>query len=735
MMGSSYRKPLSHFFVWADRVKLSHKLAITLIVASIASGIATYISIAKNTNPFGPDPKDVVNLILINLVLLLSLATIITVKLIKLWLDKIRGSIGSRLQITIILMFSLMSVVPTIVITSFSVLFFNFGIQSWFNQRVSTALEESVAVADAYLSEHKNMIRADILAMSNDLSRESYLINTDIKKFNKIVNGQAALRSLDEAVVFRKYKNQNNVIARSSLSFSLIFELQDITPEIFEKANSGDVVIIKDKSDDRVRALIKIDNTFDTYLLVGRYVDSKIINHTERTKGSVNEYKRLKADISGLQIKFYMVFIGVAILILLAAIWFGMVIAGEFVGPISMLVKATEKVKAGDLKARVEGGPENDEIATLGKAFNLMTDQLEKQRNQLMEVNKQIEERRRFIEAVLLNVSAGVIVLDKNKALTIINRSAMQMLSMTSEKLYNENYTVFFPEIKELMQRAEALKEKITQGEVNFIRDKNKFIFLVRVAVQEQNNAIGSYIITFDNITEMKQAERNKAWSDVARRIAHEIKNPLTPIHLSAERLRKKYSNEVSTQPETFNKYIDTIISHVRDIGKMVEEFAEFARMPAPSFENNDICQIVKDAVFSQRNVNSNITYNLDIPNTPVIVYSDRRQVSQAAANILKNASEALNETSNDIKNKQIDIKVNFVDSECIISICDNGPGFPSDLIDRLTEPYVTTREKGTGLGLAIVKKIMDDHQGKLVFQNMQVGACVFLHFPARSAT
>jgi len=720
---------------WAERVRLARKLAFAFAAGAVVSGIATYITITEKSNPLGPDPKVVVDFILIDLVFLLGLATIVSIKVVKLWLERLKGGAGgSRLQTRIILMFSLVSIIPTIIVASFSALFFNFGIQTWFNERVSNALEESVAVAESYLSEHKEAIRGDVLAMANDLTREAYMANADPLEFEQLVSGQAAIRSLTEAIVFKRH---GSIVARSNLSFSLLFDLDKITDEDYRLADSGEVVIITPGSDERVRALVKLDNFFDTYLLVGRLVDSRVINHIESTRGSVNEYTRLKNSISRLQIKFSFVFIGVALLLLLAAVWFGMVIAGELVKPIASLVRATGRIKEGDLSARVDEGPENDEIGTLGRAFNSMADQLEKQRSQLIEVNRQIDARRRFSEVVLSGVSAGVVALDADSRANLFNASALELLSQTPFGMQGVHYTEFFPEIEEMLGEAEKQKATV-QKEINIVRGEKKSTLLVRIAVQMFADRIEGCVITFDDITELKSAERSRAWSDVARRIAHEIKNPLTPIHLSAERLKKKYSDQITSGKENYIKYVDTIIAHVGDIGRMVEEFAEFARMPAPVMVDADICVIARDAVFSQKSANPNINYEIATAGVPVIVNCDPGQIGQVFSNILKNAAEGIETRKilNPDWSEEPSIKIKITkEKDCVVEISDNGNGLPPELIDRLTEPYITTREKGTGLGLAIVKKIMSDHQGKLILKNINNGTCVSLYFQVKNKT
>ncbi len=711
-------------------------ISLILTIAATISAIATYWTITHSSSPVGPSTRQVLPLLLANLVLLLTLGTIIAWKLSKLILARHKGSVGSRLQIRIIVMFSMVSITPTIIVALFSAIFFNYGIQSWFDERVETALSESVAVAEGYFEEHRKNIRADALAMANDLNKQSTLLAKNAKRFKQVITTQAALRNLSQAIIFQRSK----ILAKTDLSFALMFEIKNFPDDIFDKAANGQVVILTNDQDDRVKALIKLDNFFDTYLLVGRFVDSKVLNHMERTKGSALEYKNMKDNISNLQIKFYFVFIAVSLLVLLSAIWIGIIFAGEILRPIVALISATERVKSGDLDTRIIEGPKNDEISTLGRAFNRMTGQLQKQRNELIEVNYQINNRRRFIEAVLSGVSAGIIAVDTDKNITLYNKSALTLLSPNGENITGEQAFVVLPEINELLNLASSSSEIMVQKEISIIRDDKKSTFLFRIVREEMNddkdkkeNKIEGYIITFDDITELVTAQRSAAWSDVARRIAHEIKNPLTPIHLAADRLKSKYENETS-DPETFNKYIGTITRHVDNIGKIIEEFVNFARMPTPKLSEHNIYEIVREAVFSEQLVNPDIKYhiNTDSDNSDYIANCDKGQIAQVMTNLLKNATESITTDTN--KNGEISIKIkknNYIQ----IEIKDNGDGLPSDLLNRITEPYITTKKNGTGLGLAIVKKVMDDHDGKLLIDNIIenqkiIGAIVTLSLP-----
>lgn len=730
---------IRRFAAWGRKVKLGRKLTFLLVIATIISGIATYGAITQSSNPFGPDPRSVIGLALTDLTLLLALMVIITRRLVKLWAERRKGSVGSRLQTRIVLMFLLVSMIPTIIVAGFSTLFFNYGIQSWFDKRVNTALEESVAVAEAYLAEHKNLISADVWSMAAELNRKSYLMGNP-NAYNELVRSEARERYLTDAIVFQN----NKILAKTNFSSSLTFEMLPVGA--IKKAAEGKVVVLTGEGEDEdlVRALIKLEgfvNPYrldytDTYLLVGRFVDSKVLAHLEKTRGAATEYRRLQSNISETQIKFSFVFMLVALMLLLVAAWVGIMFAMAIARPIGTMVFATQRVKMGDLTARVEEG-KNDEIGALARAFNRMTEQLDRQRSELINANHQIDARRHFIETVLSGVSAGVIALDSQKNISLFNRSATQLLHLEPEHLYNQKFTTLIPEMAEMLAESALRPNKPIDGQITLVQENNKLTLLVRIAAEQLSREIVGYVVTFDDITELLSAQRRAAWSDVARRIAHEIKNPLTPIHLAAERLKRKYAAEVS-ETENFNKYTDTIVRNVVSIEKMVEEFASFARMPAPVFVASDLVDIVRSTVFTRQCAEKpGIHYAISLPKGVQSFLCDETQIARAVGNLIKNAEEAIEQAlqSEDYAEQQgtIYISLEAQENNYIITIQDTGLGFPGNLMDRLTEPYVTTRSKGTGLGLAIVKKIIEDHNGILELMNNKTGACARIIFSTQT--
>ena len=714
---------------WARRVGLGRKSAFVLTVVALIFGFATYAALT-GAAPFGPDPRLIRFLLLGDLVLLLALGAIVARNLVALWVERRRGSAGSRLHTRMAGLFSLVAVAPAILVALFSVLFFNLGIQGWFSDRVKATVRNSLAVAEAYMKEHRQNIRADALAMANDLNRAASLASRNPARFNRLVEVQVAVRSLSEALVFEA---SGRVLARSGLSFLLEFD--KVPPALLEKAASGEVVVLTPDNEDRVRALIRLDRFLNTYLIVGRAVESRVLNHLERTRRAVAAYERLEEERSGIEITFVLIFIVVALLLLLAAVWFGLSIATRIVRPVGSLVGAAERVRQGDFSARVAEGPEDDEIGTLSRAFNRMTSQLASQRSELVEANRQLDERRRFTEAVLAGVSAGVIGLDRTGRIDLPNRSATLLLGTDAEELIGRPFAEAVPEMAPLLEEARAHPDRLVQGQVNIVRGDAHRNLLVRVATEQASPEGEGFVVTFDDITELVTAQRTSAWADVARRIAHEIKNPLTPIQLSAERLKRKYMREIESDPAVFAQCTDTIVRQVADIGRMVDEFSSFARMPAPVFEPVDVADLVRQEIFQQELAHPEIAYACRAPESPVIVRCDGRQVARALTNLLQNAAEAIDGRSPPPEGAPppglIEVELVESSSGVIIEVRDNGRGLPAEGRDRLTEPYMTTRLKGTGLGLAIVRKIMEEHGGKLELRDgPDGGACVRMAFP-----
>lgn len=723
---------------------LRSKFAWFLLLAALISGLATYAAMSE-IPPLGNDPNLLIWLLNVDMAILLLFVALIAKRVVSIWSGRKRGLAGSHLQVRLVTIFSLLAAIPAIVMTIFSAFFFHFGIQAWFSQRVQTAINESQAVAQAYLEEHQQVIRADTLAMANDLDRQFNLFAVNNEALRKIVETQSVLRNLSEAIVFN---GNGDILARSRLTFTLEFD--DVPQYALERARTGDVVILTGENEDRVRALMRLNNFSDTYLFVGRMIDPKVLGHLDATQKGAQDYENLQMRYSSLQLTSTMIFVVIGLLMVLAAIWFGLLLARQLVSPISGLMTAAERVRGGDLSVRVEEEKSLREFELLGRAFNRMTQQIEEQQGALIEANRLMDRRRRFTETVLAGVTSGVIGVDENGLVNLANNSAARLLGMETDSISGMPIADILPDIDSILVRAHSRPQKITQDEIPFAgQDNEKHVFLVRVAIEMIGDEDRGAIITFDDITELQSAQRKAAWADVARRIAHEIKNPLTPIQLSAERLRRKYLGQIEKDREIFEQCTDTIIRHVGDIGNMVNEFSSFARMPEANLKQGDIKKHIESTVILQKQARPDISIDIKSKaNISTLAFFDNQQIRQAITNMVQNAIDAIDEKaqglSEDIRTDfkgKIQILLQESDSDIIVTINDNGTGFPEDHnLKQLLEPYVTHKVKGTGLGLAIVKKIMDDHHGKLslgvtddlsAYKNdLYDGAVLSLHFP-----
>jgi len=730
--------PLRRMLAWAGRIGLERKATLTLAVVSILSGFVTYLILTR-TPPGGLDPGKVVLLLTLNLVLLLIFGAVVANQLVQVWLQRRRGLAGSRLHVRLVVLFSVIAVAPTVVVAIFSYLLLSIGMESWFSDKVRTALSESRAVAQAYLEEHQQNIRNDAIGMSNDISLNSLPILGNPAALDQLIAQEVDLRSLTEAIVFESTTERilGRILGRSAFSFTLEFDPPPA--DAVAKAEAGEVVILTNHDEDRVRALVRVAGLPHALLYVGRPVDTRVLTHMAATNDADDQYERLESQRSSYQITFIVIFGAAALLFLLVAVWFGLNFATQISRRISGLVVAAERVRAGDLRARVAEEAENDEFGSLSRAFNRMTGQLESQQSELVEANRQLDLRRRFTEAVLSGVSAGVLGLDEQGLIHLPNRSASMLLGIEFEQLLGHPLAEAVPEMGPLVRDALQTPERLIEGQIRVLSRGRSIMLLVRIAAERGQDHARGFVVTFDDITELLAAQRKAAWADVARRIAHEMKNPLTPIQLSAERLKRKYLREITTDPEIFALCTDTIIRQVGDIGRMVDEFSSFARMPTPVMKPENLQDITRQAVFLQRTAHADMRFDLDLPTDGVEVHCDSRQISQALINLLQNAIDSIHTrqvaqagSGNAAEPGRVRVSLSATAGQIVLSVEDNGKGLPAHGRDSLTEPYVTTRTKGTGLGLAIVKKIMEDHLGALLLDDAPGGgARVSLVFPA----
>ncbi len=701
---------------------------VTLLLAAfaLALGISTFAMLSGGV-PLTPNLMFA--LVLANLVVLLLLGAVLAGRITRIWVEQRRGSAGSRLHVRLVLLFSVVAVTPAIVVAVFATAFFNLGIQSWFNDSVRIALNEGLEASRGYLDEHRNNIRADALGMANDIAlgmandiaRDGRFVASNPYLLGQILQTQTVLRGLTEAIIYDPVTGS----VYAGVGPMSGFGVEPAPSEATEQAKSGDVAVLGSPDDNQVRAVVQLNTKpINLMLLIGRPVDLQILGHMARTERAVAEYKQLDENRSGLQVTFALIFALVALLVLCAAILIGLVLANQIARPVARLILAAERVRAGDLSVRVPEIQSEDDVAGLSRAFNRMTGQLASQRTELMDAYSQIDGRRRFTETVLAGVSAGVIGLDAAANVELPNRAASELVGMDLMAAIGLPLGHVVPEFAPLLDQAAAQPERARTAEVQIGPPSRRRTLLVRIGADLHGGRPDGYVVTFDDITELQSAQRKAAWADVARRIAHEIKNPLTPIQLSAERLKRRFTKEITSDPETFSQCADTIVRHVGDIGRMVDEFSAFARMPQPVLRPEDAGRIARETLVLQRSARPEIVWSTDIPERGPIALCDRRMVGQALTNLLQNAADAvaMRPRGPGEPAGRISLSVRADAGTVAMEVRDDGVGLPDGDRERLTEPYVTHKPKGTGLGLAIVKKIMEDHGGSLALDDCTDG-------------
>lgn len=693
------------------------KIDMLVIILAIVMGIATYVALTQ-TSPLSDDPDAIIWLLNIDIFLLILLSVLIGRRIFSLWSARKAGGRSSSLQVQLALTFGVLAALPALIMTSFSAAFFYFGIQAWFSDRVSTAIDRSISVAEAYLQEHQQTIRADLLALRSDFDRDPSLYISNQDALKRFMATQSYLRNLPEMVLFEQ---DGRMLARTELLLN--FDLEEMLDVWVPRMDEGEPMILNEPDSQMVSAVVGSRRMQNMYFFASRPVDPEVLNYLNQSRSAVQEYSLLKLRSSEFQISMTFIFITVALLLVLSAIWIGLIIARRLVMPITRLVQATEKVAGGDLAARVDDEKvlNIDEYKKLAQSFNDMTAELSNQQNDLITANRQIDDRRRFTETILAGVSSGIIGLDQSRRITLVNENAERLFETQKDTLLRQKITDIFPELDEIIALSFEKKSGLTQGQ--FTRKQpigGKRIFLVRVVLSFLGDEETGAVVTFDDITDLEAAQRKAAWGDVARRVAHEIKNPLTPIQLATERLNRRFAKSLNKNDRTvFHNCTHTIIRHVEDIQTMVNEFSQFARMPQPVMKDVNLAMICREIATFQMQAHEDVNIIYKGP-SKVIYLADSQLIRQAITNLVKNAIEAVSDTDqNEDGSAKIHITLSENEDMITLELIDNGPGLSEDMQDKMTEPYVTTKEKGSGLGLAIVKKIFDDHNAVLKIANL----------------
>ena len=626
-----------------------------------------------------------------------------------------RGGLGGgQLHVRLVALFSVIAAVPTVLVAIFASLLFQSGLEFWFSDRARGMLENASAIAQNVYAGEVERVGSETQAMSSDVAGYLRQIPIDDPRFaDAFAKIQVYQRGLSEAIIFTV--RPNGEILTHALVNPYDRPLDKlITKDKIAALQKAPVVAVN--SPDRVGALTRLNYGPGAYIYASRVFDPEFRGQLDRANDVLHDYRALLARSRVNQLRFNAALLVGALIIVGLSILTALKIADRLVRPVGQLVAAAGRIEEGDFSARVPVADEGteDEVQTLSTAFNRMAGRLNEQTGALRAANTQLDTRRAFIEAVLSSVTAGVIALDSASRILLINRSAEALLQHGQEELENQELASVSPDLDEFM-RGE-------QGEANVMvvaGSGQRTLAVKRVRYQD-----GS-VLTFDDITDQLTDQRRAAWSDIARRIAHEIKNPLTPIQLAAERLQRRFGEEISSDKETFERLTGTIVRQVGDLRRMVDEFSNFARMPKPVFREENVHEIARQALFLHEVAHPGISFVLDPPEGEFKMVSDRRQLAQALTNVVKNGVEAIESRKargeHSLAGDRVELRLRQEGQQLVVDVTDTGIGLPEDR-ERLTEPYMTTRVRGTGLGLAIVKKIVEEHMGEIAFLDRKGG-------------
>jgi two-component system nitrogen regulation sensor histidine kinase NtrY len=698
-------------------------------ISAIVTAVAVFLTTATpGDRPGAAASSQIVLVVLgIDLLAVLGLAAIVGAQVRSLFGPR-SADAGVRLHRRFVSLFAMAAVAPAIIVALFFGLLVTRGMDRWFSHRVQSAVEGGAVFGRALVNQQKDLIAAPVGALAASLNRpvaSAMLAKTPVTY--SILLDQALGREFSAVYVV---DNEGRALARAEAPGAPEF----LAPQLasLQTASSSGEVQARFDQDNVMRAVYRLTGYDNAFLYVARPLEDGLWNQLKSSNESVAEYRESLKSRATIQGIFILSYANTALLVLVGAVWVGMGVATQIAEPVARLVRAADRVSSGDLSARVDLDNDLEEIAVLSHAFNRMTTDLEAKQAALQAASLDAQERTQFIETVLGGVSAGVVGLDGDGRISVANRRALVLLGLDDrpmDSIYGQPLVFLAPELIETAERARRGSID-AEDELDVVRTTETRRLRVRASVGLESGLV----LTFDDITRLVSAQRNAAWKDVARRIAHEIKNPLTPIQLSAERIRRKYRKEITSDLETFDRCTDTIIRQVGDIGRMVDEFSSFARMPTPKFASEDAAEMLRQAVFAQRVAYPDIEVELVDAPAAAPLTCDGRMVGQALTNILKNAGESVAARIQASPDKPGRIRARLVvaENETTFEIQDNGVGLPERDRARLTEPYVTTREKGTGLGLAIVKRILEEHGGELVLTDAdeRPGAKVLLRFP-----
>ncbi|MBI4921584.1 MAG: PAS domain-containing sensor histidine kinase [Devosia nanyangense] len=665
------------------------------------------------------------------LLVLLVIALVVTEAMLLVQ-SRFLGQAGSGLQLRMVTMFAVAAAVPAIIVAVVATISLNQGLDQWFSERTKTMVESSRLVARSYMLEHAQVLRDDIIWVAGELEQARTTFQTDRVQYQRILTALAVTRSLPFASLVSA--DGDTLMTAQINAPGLAPTLPEgLAPHVAE----GVPTLISPGDTQLVGAVEKLRGYDDTYLFVARPVNPEVLEFMRLTDENVTEYRQYASNRLVFQITFTIMYLGLALVLLLAALWIGIALANRFVDPIRNLMIASSRVSDGDLDVQVPVQPGRGDLRDLSNRFNTMTRQLRSQRVALVQANETNEKRRQFTEAVVEGVSAGIIGLDPFGAVTLFNARAVEMLGRDEISVVGQQVSEVVPALGPIVERAKSSRRGQIRDQIETGSGPDYRTYQVQLTREGSMAESKGYVVTLDDITDLLSAQRTGAWADVARRIAHEIKNPLTPIQLSAERLRRRYASKLADDFEIFDKCINTIIRQVGDIGRMVDEFSSFARMPEATPARADLSETVRSAVFLESVRLPDVSIRMDLPEQPLTAFFDQRLIAQVLTNLIKNAVEAIEGAGIEgIKAPVITVQIREEGDRARVSISDNGKGWPKENRQRLLEPYITTREKGTGLGLAIVARIIEQHGGSVDLidaepdESGRIGACFTFTLP-----
>ena len=727
--GARTRPPPKSPLFQNNRLIRTIGFVVVLISVIVASGSFLIMSGATRVEP----SPDVWTWIWIaNAILILLVIALVLTELVMLLQSRLQKQAGARLQTRIVGMIAITAAAPAFIVAVVATIALNQGLDQWFSERTRSMVESSRLVARSYMLEHAQVLRGDIIWIAEELeaTRDTYI--TDPPRFQRILTALATTRSLPLTALVNR---AGETVMRAQINVQ--GAMPRVPDGVLDLAGEGMPTPISPGASNLVGAVVKLRGYADLYLFVARPVDPEVLEYVRLTDENITEYRLYDSNRLVFQITFTLMYVGVAFVFLLAALWTGIALANGLVDPIRNLMIASNRVSSGDLDVQLPVPERRGDLHDLAVRFNKMTQQLRSQHAALRAASRTNEQRRQFTEAVVEGVSAGIIGLDAFGRITLVNSRACAALGRDELDLMDQDLASIAPALAPIIERAQSARRGRVQDQIQLSTGFDRRTYQVRLTREGTMTESKGFVITLDDITELVAAQRNSAWADVARRIAHEIKNPLTPIQLSAERLRRRYANKLVDDFDVFDKCISTIVRQVGDIGRMVDEFSSFARMPTAAIARADLSDTIRQAVFLESVRLPEVNIRAELPDDPLYAQFDTRLISQALTNLIKNAVEAIENVGvTEIENPEVIVSAEKAGDEIVVSVSDNGKGWPDENRHQLLEPYMTTREKGTGLGLAIVAKIIEQHGGRIDLrdsppdENGRIGACFAFTLP-----